>query len=284
MYGDVGNEPSEIDSRDIIGGDHLLITQVIKPDAVPKLAAPDVIESSDSQASNGGDDVIDGKQNDDVVIAGPGDDTVTGGLGDDTIIGDRGRIDYDTDVVTTPSDLFTLVQIKTTDLNDPTDIPFTGVDTLSGGDGGDTVFGGGKGDTIYGDTETDGTTTIGTPGPDILVGDNGQIDYFGGEVAHVQTTDTTNNTGGVDTVAGHLSDDIILGGVQGDLITGGDDDDMISVTTESSSITTPVALKNEARLGLRAHIGFRPRRDRHHIRRWRSRHRAGRYSRRCHLW
>jgi Ca2+-binding RTX toxin-like protein len=217
VFGDVGDEDSSIDSRDIIGGDHLIVTQVIKPSSTPKLAAPWKIESNETDPSQGGNDTIDGKQDDDVIIAGPGADTVTGGLGDDTILGDRGYIEYDTDVVTTPAGLFTLVQIRTSDLlNDN----YTGIDTLSGGAGSDTIFGGGKGDTIYGDAETDGTTFIGTPGADILIGDNGQIDYLGGVVRYIQTTDTLNSTGGNDDIFGSDGDDIILGGVGSDNLTG----------------------------------------------------------------
>ena len=51
-------------------------------------------------------------------------------------------------------------------------------------------------------------------------GYTGTLPSQGGAVTLIQTTDTAENTGGVDTMSGNAGSDVILGGVAGDLIYG----------------------------------------------------------------
>ena len=223
------------DSRDVVAGDHVKMTQVIllvleTPNPLVSdvyIAAPKQIVSIETSPTQGGNDTLDGKQDDDFLIGGPGDDKGTGGLGNDVLVGDRGQIDYDTsfivagpDYVFGKGELFVLQTVKSIDLA-LVDIPFTGVDDLSGGDGNDVVIGGGRGDNLFGDAEINGTVGPLTTVSDILVGDNGQVDYLQhGTLARVFTTDTLNATGGDDDIEANSGVDIAMGGVGGDNIWG----------------------------------------------------------------
>src|SRR5258708_33221427 len=62
---------------------------------------------------------------------------------------------------------------------------------------------------------------------DVMVGDNGEIDFTGGKITLVKTTDPTNNDGGVDDMNGNDDRDVILGGVKGDNLNGNGAVDMI---------------------------------------------------------
>ncbi len=237
VNGDDGFNPDDPDSRDVVAGDHILMTQVvtlvtITPNAKVAdvyVAAPQQIVSSETSPTEGGDDTLDGRQDHDFLIGGPGDDSATGGLGNDVLLGDRGQIDFDLsfidpddpEYVFDKGELFVLLTVQSTDLNAATDIPFTGVDALSGGDGNDVVIGGGRGDTLFGDAELDGTVGALTSASDILLGDNGRVDYLQhGGLAKVRTTDTSDATGGDDTIEGNAGVDIAMGGVGGDILYG----------------------------------------------------------------
>lgn len=233
-----GDDP---DSRDIVAGDHVRMTQqvlVVKVNgtltdvlADIHVAFPDQVASNETDPAQGGNDILDGRQDDDFVIGGPGNDKGTGGLGNDVLLGDRGQIDFDTSFVDATNatfvanfgkaDLFVLETVQSTDLNPATDVPFTGVDELSGGDGNDVVMGGGRGDKLFGDAELDGTVGALTASSDILLGDNGRVDYLQhGTLAKVKTTDTSDATGGNDTIEGNAGIDIAMGGVGGDTVYG----------------------------------------------------------------
>jgi len=226
IEGDVGDEPAGIDSRDVIAGDHVRIDQQIvmllrsPGEAVADLyaAAPWKVVSTETAASQGGDDVISGRQGNDYVIGGPGADNIDGATGDDVLVGDRGEILFDLsafvpleegDDEIPASALYVLDLVRSTDL-EAGDIAFTGIDTISGGAGVDVVVGGGRGDLLSGGTEDD-----------ILVGDNGEVDFQqNGRLASVRTTDVLDVTGGDDEISGDAGADIAFGGVGSDDIFG----------------------------------------------------------------
>ncbi|MES2786950.1 MAG: LEPR-XLL domain-containing protein, partial [Pseudomonadota bacterium] len=241
VNGDDALNPDDPDSRDIVAGDHVRMTQevlVVKINgtladvlADIHVAFPEQVASSETDPGEAGDDSLDGRQDDDFIIGGPGADSATGGLGHDVLVGDRGQIDFDTSFVdaTDPdfvegfgkADLFVLKTVQSTDLNPATDIPFTGIDQLSGGDGNDVAIGGGRGDRLFGDAELDGTVGTLTADSDILLGDNGRVEYSQhGTLTRVLTTDVSDLTGGVDTIEGNAGVDIAMGGVGGDAIYG----------------------------------------------------------------
>jgi Ca2+-binding RTX toxin-like protein len=260
-YGDPVLEPKEIDSRDVIFGDHGLVESTILPQIRGALATRMV--TVDGSAAEGGADIIDGKQLGDFIFGGVGGDTVTGGAGDDIVIGDAGEILFgrtlaDAGYAAAGSlaqvDLLNLLTVVQSTLE--ADITKTGVDILSGGQGNDVVIGGGQGDTLYGDAETNGTDTNPFPdsaladfertdvGRDLLIGDNGRIDFAFGFLptdplvnlaspAIIQATDTTDDTGGADSVFGSRGNDVVIGGVNGsdptqtDELTGDAGEDVI---------------------------------------------------------
>ncbi|WP_404783714.1 DUF4347 domain-containing protein [Altericista sp. CCNU0014] len=236
VNGDDSYNPEDGDSRDVVAGDHIQMTQAVTlvtvtPNAKVAdvyVAAPKQIVSNETDPSQGGNDKLDGRQDDDIPIGGPGDDDGIGGLGNDVLLGDRGQIDFDLSFID-PSDpayvfgkgeLFALQTVKSTDLAGG-DIPFTGIDRLSGGDGNDVAIGGGKGDFLYGDAELNGIVGPLAADSDILLGDNGQVDYLQhGTLARVFATDTLDATGGDDDIEGNSGIDIAMGGVGGDDIWG----------------------------------------------------------------
>ncbi len=238
VNGDDAYNPDDLDSRDVLAGDHVQMTQVVTLVAITPnikvadvyVAAPQTIVSTEDDPTQGGDDTLDGGQDDDFLIGGPGDDLGTGGLGNDVLLGDRGRIDFDlsfidatdADYVFDKGELFVLQTVQSTDLA-LADIPFTGIDRLSGGDGDDVVIGGGRGDFLFGDAPLQGAVGTLTTVSDILVGDNGRVEYQQhGLLARVTTTDTLDATGGNDTIEGNAGVDIAMGGVGSDDIWGGD--------------------------------------------------------------
>lgn len=242
VNGDDAFNLDDLDSRDVVAGDHISMSQVVTLVTVTPntkvsdvyVAAPKKIISNETDPSQGGNDTLDGRQDDDVLIGGSGDDKGTGGRGDDVILGDRGEINFDLSSLTahepnwtfSRSELFVLLMVKSMDLNSATDIPFTGLDELSGGHGNDVVIGGGRGDFLYGDQEIDGMFDpwiIEFPllVRDVLLGDNGQVDYARhGLIAQIFSADVVDATGGMDTISGNQGADIALGGVQGDMIYG----------------------------------------------------------------
>jgi Ca2+-binding RTX toxin-like protein len=249
-YGDPTLEPKDLDSRDVIFGDHGLVESII----VAQIKGPLVTRmvTVDSSAAEGGEDDIDGKQHGDFIFGGVGSDDLTGGSGDDIVIGDAGEIlfgrslhdaGYDAAGSLAQIDLLNLLTVVQSTLE--ADAAKTGIDVMSGGQGNDIVIGGGKGDTLYGDALLDGTNTAPQPdtelaafertdvGRDLLIGDNGRIDFAFGFIADplvqfaspsvIAATDTSNDTGGADHAFGSRGSDVIIGGVNGSIVTETDE-------------------------------------------------------------
>jgi Ca2+-binding RTX toxin-like protein len=209
-----------------------------------------------------GDDILSGGEGGDIMLGGGGNDLGGGDVdprqitandnsmttpdGDDVIIGDGGVVEFNQR---------RLQRIASVFAGDPGGNTYR--DTLYGDNGNDIVIGGRGGD---GDNNgSDPTLNINDPalqvafmltgghGPgrgatdaevsddDIIIGDNGELVYVGegddnfGKLAYIQTTDTSNASGGADTAFGEEGEDIILGGVNGsiDVLSGSTGQDVI---------------------------------------------------------
>lgn len=202
----------------------------------------------------GGTDVISGDAGHDVLIGGTAGDTMYGDNatassgaddGEDIMLGDNadifllgtlGRLSVR--VADMPAG--TAVDLITTtdriDLLDPDHDTAAeaeadgGADTMSGSAKADIMLGGvnhGGIDTIYGDRAAPTVLTIANDGDDVMLGDNGLLDF-------TFEADTDRNTldlirsfedglGGADTVSGNKGLDVAIGGTGGDTIYGDDE-------------------------------------------------------------
>jgi len=269
LYGDyydyTADVPDIIIGNDVIIGDNGLLDFAFDGDT--NLDTLDLIrsepyavdESTDPDTINivGGTDIIDGSFGYDVLIGGVGgdemygdDETASNGSddGEDIMLGDNGDIfligtEGRLLVQVTDMPVGTAVDlIKTTDIEDETG----GADTMSGNAKADIMLGGvnnGGEDTIYGDraeptTGMDGT--IANDGDDIILGDNGLLDFTYDPADYPAdnqsvTPDTDRNTldlirskqdglGGKDVISGNKGLDVAIGGTGDDEIFGDDAD------------------------------------------------------------
>ncbi len=143
-----------------------------------------------------GNDTIGGGDGNDLVFGGPGVDGITLGNGNDTVFGDDGVVIFG-------------VSATTID-------PGVGdVDTIGLGSGNDVVFGGPAGDTISS-----------TGGHNVVLGDDGYVDWGVSELTAIVPTDPTD--GGADTITlTGAGSNYVIGGAAGDTITTGPSDDLI---------------------------------------------------------
>jgi Ca2+-binding RTX toxin-like protein len=153
--------------------------------------------------TSGGNDTINGGAGDDFVLGGSGDDTIGGQTENDVLLGDNGQFQFTTGRLT---------RIAT---SDPT---IGGRDVINGDAGDDIALGGANDDTINGFT-----------GRDILLGDNGFLDYVEDSdpmtIDRIQTTQPA--VGGADTINGDAGDDIAIGGAGNDIIRGNQGNDQL---------------------------------------------------------
>ncbi len=185
-------------------------------DHVSTVVAASALETgADAVSGNGADDLIFGGGGNDTLYGrmdssypGPNEDPLL--TDNDIIVGDDGLIDYTagTGVIEKIATTISMPAIVT-----------GGSDIAYGNIGDDIIFGGMKGDTLYGDGSTGGD--------DIILGDNGQIDFTGGVIDRISTTDTFEASGGPDTIDGQGGNDIILGGVNNDDGAGDPEVDLI---------------------------------------------------------
>jgi hypothetical protein len=205
-----GDTLTSDEGADVVFGDNGLIDY---DNAVPTL-----LVSTDTDASTGGDDVIDAGNGDNSVFGGVGADTVTTGSGADVVFGDNGTI------VNYPDG--TLQEAIT---GDPA---LGGDDTLSTGDGNDIVMGGAGNDTV-----------LSAGGNDILFGDGGSVALNpGGSSVLIQTVDP--GIGGDDTIDGGAGNDVLIGGQGLDLLFGSLSEDLLfgsnAALTLSGGIVTSI--------------------------------------------
>jgi Ca2+-binding RTX toxin-like protein len=175
----------------------------------------DSIGGADTISGNEGNDTILAGYNQAVLVNDVWDDTdiVNGNAGNDIILGDNGQLLFspNTETAADLQDVF-LNSIETIAWADGS------VDEISGDAGIDVIMGGTAGDFLYGD-DVAGSGGA-DDGSDYMIGDNGRIDLVNNSVSTISTTDTSEVTGGADTISGDGKGDYILGGVGSDTIYG----------------------------------------------------------------
>ncbi len=183
----------------------------------------DDIGGGDTIYGDGDNDIIFGGYNNSLP-GGPGKiDTLYGNTGDDIVFGDNGVLTFipNDDTPGNPRDVYLLKA-------EALARGVGGEDVISGNAGGDLIIGGAAGDTLYGDNAT--ASAGDDDGEDIVIGDNAAIDFtagaagrwnaYGSSINLIETTDTTETTGGADTIHGNAMGDILIGGVGGDTLYG----------------------------------------------------------------
>ncbi|TDG15222.1 LEPR-XLL domain-containing protein [Seongchinamella unica] len=238
LYGD-GAIPGSADGEDVVLGDNGEL--FLGEGAGERLlrGAPFLtLRTTDTTASTGGVDTIEGNAADDILMGGTDGDTINGNDGDDIALGDNGRLEWGYnfsgdaffDGESDSGGLATL-DIITTEL--PAARP-GGRDTIQGDDGSDILLGGTDADALWGD-EADAAGTAGT-NDDLIFGDHGVVypqlsqhstlnsrnffaidtgDGDGGEGDQVW------GEGGDDIILGQQGDDRLFGGTGNDDLTGG---------------------------------------------------------------
>ncbi|WP_407493414.1 hypothetical protein [Pseudooceanicola sp. MF1-13] len=210
VYGDAdiagNNASTDDDGIDVVIGDQgfVALTEALIR-AVASNATSNVQGGGDTVRGNAGNDVIIGG------VSNGGTDSLTGGLDDDMILGDEGVV------------LFTFDDgINVRDRIYTTQFALGGADIIEGNQGSDIGIGGTGADSIFGDNQDADVL----PGSDLLIGDQGEIEYFNvsgtdtSEIDYVRSTDTADADGGADTIEGGDGGDIIIGGVLSDHLYG----------------------------------------------------------------
>lgn len=235
LYGDYYDYTNPADTPAIILGDDVILGDNGELDFAygmdTNLNTLDLIRSY--RDGLGGTDNISGSQGDDVLIGGTGGDVMYGDDefatngdldGEDIMLGDNGDILLGGNV---PGRLYILgsavSKIKTTDTSEATG----GSDSIEGNAKSDIILGGVAGDTIYGDRATTTGDSIFNDGNDVILGDNGELDFAYGN-SNLTTLDLVRSyrdgLGGSDTISGNKGYDVIMGGTAGDTIYGDNKD------------------------------------------------------------
>jgi Ca2+-binding RTX toxin-like protein len=232
----IDNNETEVDERvEIItagDGNNIIIGDDGKIDYVTADGNPadiDLIESTSTTLYGGADTITTGTGND-IIIGGRYGDTIIANAGDNLVIGDSGRITVATADGAQFGVTMTYGLIETVAFGDG------GVDTITTLGGHDIVLGGHEGDGINaGD------------GNNIVIGDDGQIDYTRADRETAAGADTvpsdidlieslsTTAAGGADTITTGTGNDIIIGGRYGDTIIANAGDNV--VVGDSGQIT-----------------------------------------------
>jgi Ca2+-binding RTX toxin-like protein len=197
----------------------------------------------------GGTDEISGNAGDDVLIGGTGGDSMFGDglalsgledggdvmLGDNAdifLVGNTGRLKVR--VADMPAG--TAIDLITTTDDAVSGEDKGGADTMSGNAGADIIIGGvnnGGQDILYGDRASPTLSSISHDGHDILLGDNGLLDFTFEDLAEDRTVldlirSFEDGMGAVDVISGNKGADVAIGGSAGDHIYG--DDETASAT------------------------------------------------------
>jgi len=230
IYGDLSAPTAAsiaIDGEDILLGDNGLLDFTFGADT--DRTTLDLIRSS--RDGLGGSDVISGDRGADVVIGGTAGDTLYGddatassasSDGDDIMLGDNADIFLAGAVGRLKVRGTAVDLITTTDMGEGTG----GADTMSGNAGADVVIGGVNSDILYGDRAAPNAATIANDGGDILLGDNGLLDFTFGADTDRNTLDlirsAEDSLGKADLISGNAGGDVAMGGTAGDTIYGDD--------------------------------------------------------------
>ncbi|MGI0486044.1 DUF4347 domain-containing protein [Pantanalinema rosaneae CENA516] len=198
ILGGAGNDSlSGGTGNDRILGDNGNLNYVVDSDP----STLDLVETS--HPAIGGNDTITGNEGDDIVLGGAGNDSITGGAGNDQLLGDNGRLTLITGQ---------LAQIETSDPS------IGGNDSIAGDAGNDIILGGAGNDTLLGNADDD-----------IILGDNGLVNYAAdGNLATLDVIRTTNPAdGGNDAIDGGTGNDTVFGGAAADTIDGQSGNDIL---------------------------------------------------------
>ncbi len=184
-----------------------------------------VLDGAADASLGGGADSITTGAGADIVIGGRYGDTINAGHGSNLVIGDSGRVTAaNSGVAQFTGVAMTFGFIETIAFGDG------GADGITSGTGNDIILGGHLGDTISASS-----------GSNIVVGDDGQIDYVrlerasgGTPGADTDASDidlieslSTNLRGGADAITTLGNDDIIIGGRFNDTINAGDGSNLV---------------------------------------------------------
>ena len=163
---------------------------------------------------HGGDDLIFVGEGADVVLGGSGMDVVHAGVGDfsDVVLGDNGEVDFDVLIPEGGTDKVSVLSEVTS-----TAVGTGGDDTIITGDGADYVIAG------VGDDKVNVGVTAPDFGDDVVIGDNGHVDFdttTGVPLAELAETIAPEH-GGDDLIFVGEGDDVVLGGSGADTIDAG---------------------------------------------------------------
>ena len=163
---------------------------------------------------HGGDDLIFVGEGADVVLGGSGADTIDAGLGnyEDVVLGDNGEVDFDVLIPEGGTDKVSVLSEVTS-----TAVGTGGDDTIITGDGADYVIAG------VGDDKVNVGVTAPDFGDDVVIGDNGHVDFdttTGVPLAELAETIAPEH-GGDDLIFVGEGDDVVLGGSGADTIDAG---------------------------------------------------------------
>ncbi len=221
LYGDIAATTVATianDGNDIELGDNGLLDFTFDADA-DRLTL-DLIRSA--QDGLGGTDILSGNKGLDVAIGGTGGDTIygddagfTAAAADlsDLLIGDNADIFLVAKGAASGGDLKDVLgvavqTIRTTDKDHP---EYGGSDTISGNAGGDIILGGVQGDTLYGDRQAVTTATNTNDGNDIILGDNGALEWqSNGRLSEISGIDINANNAALWAKFGNAVQDLDL--------------------------------------------------------------------------
>ena len=163
---------------------------------------------------HGGDDLIFVGEGADVVLGGSGMDVIHAGVGDfsDVVLGDNGEVDFDVLIPEGGTDKVSVLSEVTS-----TAVGTGGDDTIITGDGADYVIAG------VGDDKVNVGVTAPDFGDDVVIGDNGHVDFdttTGVPLAELAETIAPEH-GGDDLIFVGEGDDVVLGGSGADTIDAG---------------------------------------------------------------
>ncbi|HET9823430.1 MAG TPA: LEPR-XLL domain-containing protein [Burkholderiaceae bacterium] len=230
-----------------------------------------VLLSPDPTVGTPFDDVIYGDNGNDYIFGGQGGDALFGGHGkvvasnvpptaptlgsargateardNDIIVGDNGQMDFADG--TTPANFGRLELVKTTDTSNATG----GREWAEGQLGNDVVIGG-----VNGSVDV----LFGNEGSDVVIGDNGELDFALGTDTNLDTLDLIRSyrdgLGGIDIVSGNAGDDVLIGGTAGDTMYGDSDGVVfpLSTTTPSTPDGEDIMLGDNGALYLIGTVG-----------------------------
>jgi len=243
LYGDAGQDfILGGDGSDTVYGGSDDDTILGDQGRVVRTAGDTVLRTEADDFANGAGDILYGDSGNDVIAGGAGSDTMDGGAGDDILLGSHG-VSVEADGSGQANDVYA----NAPDVSGDTLYGDTGNDILIG-DSGYVTRGGSEQVQFVESTDTDqgGNDTVDTgsgdnivlggfaddtitaySGNDILIGDNGEVDYNASGTTREAIRATAIDQGGDDSITAGTGDNFVVGGFGSDVLASGDDDDVI---------------------------------------------------------